>query len=143
MNVQHKQKLLILLICGLFLVSLGACHPEKAGIRWDPGHKGYHKTKGGPPPHAPAHGYRAKHTYRYYPGAHVYFDIHKKAYFYLEGGNWRVSVSLPQELRVQLGDHVTIEMDSDKPYTKYKEHKEKYPPGKGKKKKSKWSKKKK
>ena len=46
-----------------------------------------------------------------------------------------MSVSLPQNLRVRLGDHVIIEMDSDKPYTSYEEHKRKYPPGQLKKKK--------
>jgi hypothetical protein len=42
---------------------------------------------------------------------------------------------------MQLADHVTIEMDSDRPYTKFSEHKRKYPPGQMKKKK-KWAKKK-
>jgi hypothetical protein len=42
---------------------------------------------------------------------------------------------------VGLGDHVSIEMDVDKPYIHYDEHKHKYPPGKfkkNKKKKKKW-----
>ncbi len=90
---------------------------------------------GGPPPHAKAHGYRAKHVYRYYPFLAVYFDTHRKTYFYLEGGNWRVSLSLPRDIRVRLGDYVTIEMDTDKPYTRYEVHKRKYPPGQLKKKK--------
>lgn len=89
----------------------------------------------GPPDHAPAHGYRRKYGYRYYPDAQVYFDIERKNYFYLDGGQWRVSVSLPQELKVRLGDHVELEMDSDKPYTEYEMHKKKYPPGQLKKKK--------
>jgi hypothetical protein len=60
-------------------------------------------------------------------------------YFYLEGDHWRMSVFLPSQLRVQLGAYVTIEMDSDKPYTRFEEHKRKYPPGQLKKKK-KWTK---
>ena len=91
-------------------------------------------VKAGPPPHAPAHGYRAKHRYHYYPEAEVYFDIERKSYFYMEGVAWRMSVSLPDSLRVQLGDHVTIDMDDDRPYVAYDEHKKKYPRGKAKKK---------
>jgi hypothetical protein len=95
--------------------------------------------KGGPPPHAKANGNQAKRFYRYYPSATVYFDTYRKAYFYLEGGNWRMSLSLPQDIGFRLGDYVTIEMDTDKPYTRYEEHKRKYPPGQlKKKKKKKW-----
>ena len=38
---------------------------------------------------------------------------------------------------MQLGDYVTIGMDSDKPYTYFEDHKRKYPPGQMKKKKRK------
>ena len=82
--------------------------------------------KAGPPPHAKAHGYRAKHTYRYYPSANAYYDVERKAYFYLEGNNWSMGVSLPDSLSVRLGEHVTIEMDSDKPFSRYEEHKRQY-----------------
>ena len=84
-------------------------------------------AKNGPPAHAPAHGYRAKHTYRYYPSAQAYYDVDKRAYFYLEGEEWRVSVSLPISLKAKLGDYVTIGMDSDKPYTGFQDHRLKYP----------------
>jgi hypothetical protein len=69
----------------------------------------------------------------------VYFDLHRRLYFYLEDDQWRMSVSLPSKLRMRLGEYVTIEMDSDKPYLKFKEHKRKYPPGQLKKKKR-WTK---
>ncbi|WP_455207507.1 hypothetical protein [Kaarinaea lacus] len=85
--------------------------------------------KNGPPDHAPAHGYRAKHNYHYYPDSHVYFDIGRSMYFYLSDGAWKVSASLPGSLKLSLGSHVSIEMDSDKPYSKYSEHRSKYPPG--------------
>ena len=86
-------------------------------------------AKNGPPAHAPAHGYRAKHQYRYYPSCSVYFDIGRSVYFYLEGDNWRAGVRLPNHLRVRLGDYVVVEMDTDRPYLHYESHKEKYPPG--------------
>jgi len=76
------------------------------------------KKKGGPPSHAKAHGYRAKHNYNYYPKANVYYDTSRKMYFYIEGDNWKASVSLPSTLKVQLGNHVSVEMETDKPYLK-------------------------
>ncbi|HEY5602298.1 MAG TPA: hypothetical protein VIM41_04245 [Gammaproteobacteria bacterium] len=86
--------------------------------------------KNGPPDHAPAHGYRAKHSYHYYPDAQVYFDTGRSVYFYLSDGAWKLSASLPGSLKVSLGSHISIDMDSDKPYSKHSEHKAKYPPGK-------------
>ena len=86
------------------------------------------KPRGGPPANAPAHGYSAKHRYRYYPSCYVYFDVSRKCYFYLTRDGWKVSASLPVHMRAQLGDYVSIEMDTDRPYTKFQEHKKKYPP---------------
>lgn len=131
-------RLLILLSCGFFMFSFAACNVKGAGIHLGGGGP---FVGGGPPPHAPAHGYRAKHVYYYYPDAYVYFDISRKAYFYLEGDIWRMSVSLPHSLHVRLDEHVVIEMDSNKPYTHFKSHKKKYPQGQLKKK-GKWVKKK-
>lgn len=131
-----------------FLFFLASCRTTGGGVgfQWDygGGHGHPHDiktTKGGPPSHAPAHGYRAKHHYRYYPSCSVYYDTYRKLYFYLEGANWRMSVSLPSTLHVRLGNYVAIEMDTDKPYTHYGDHKRKYPPGQLKKygkKKQKW-----
>ncbi|MCW8859608.1 MAG: hypothetical protein OQK50_02470 [Deltaproteobacteria bacterium] len=100
-----------------------------------PSHTGAHKS--GPPAHAKAHGHRAKYRYHYYPNSGVYFDTGRSVYFYLDSsGAWRMTVSLPQSLSVHLGNNVTIEMDTDRPYTHYHEHKKKYPGKKSKK--SKW-----
>ncbi len=91
-------------------------------------------SKPGPPPHAKAYGHRAKHSYSYYPDASVYFDAGRSAYFFIDsGGSWKMSVSLPLSLKARLGANVTIEMETDRPYTKHKEHKKKYPGGKSKK----------
>ncbi len=134
---------LFFLLMSLCLFFLTACRTTGGGVsyQWDNSNEYDHphevkKTKGGPPPHAPAHGYRAKHHYRYYPSCSVYYDTNRELYFYLIGDNWRMDVSLPQGLHVESSAYVSIEMDSDKPYTHYKEHQRKYPPGqaKGKKK---------
>jgi hypothetical protein len=85
--------------------------------------------KKGPPDHAPAHGYRAKHQYRYYPDSRVYFDTARNVYFYIEKGSWRMAATLPSFLHLSTG-FVTLGMDSDKPYSRHDEHQTKYPPGK-------------
>ncbi len=87
----------------------------------------------GPPAHAPAHGYRAKHNYLYYPDKSVYYDVGRRLFFYLEGDEWTVSVSLPSRYRMDLGSGVTLVLETDKPYQKHGEHARKYPPGKKKK----------
>ena len=142
---QVMLRLVISLVCVLFIFSLSACKTTGGGIHlgWGSESKILHPTvaKGGPPAHAPAHGYRAKYTYRYYPSASVYFDSSRKVYFWLQGDNWTMSASLPQHIRLTLGNCVTIDMDTDKPYTRFKEHKRRYPPGKmNKNKKGKWPK---
>jgi hypothetical protein len=104
------------------------------------GHKHKHKKKG-PPSHAPAHGYRAKHQYRYYPSCSVYYDTGRRLYFYIKGDNWEVGATLPKHIRIGLGDSVNIELDTDKPYIYHSEHVKKFPPGqikKKNKKKNKW-----
>lgn len=100
-------------------------HPMEPSPALHPGH--------GPPPHAPAWGYRAKYRYRYYPDAFVYFDIDRKIYFYLEGSNWKVSASLPSYYKSRLENYVVIEKESDTPYLNFKEDKKLYPPGRWKK----------
>jgi hypothetical protein len=129
----------------VFLVS---CAPKRVKIVYEKeGNSEYSKSdhkhkKKGPPAHAPAHGYRAKHQYRYYPSSSVYYDSERKIYFYLKGDNWEVGVTLPKNIRLRLGDYVSIEMNTDKPYTHYADHVKRYPPGqmkKNNKKKNKWS----
>jgi len=97
-------------------------------------------VKKGPPPWPPAHGHGAKYKYLYFPECPAYYDTDRSVYFYLEGTNWVVSVSLPDRLSMKVGDHVVLEMDTDKPYANYNDHKKKYPPGQAKKNKSnKWA----
>jgi len=103
-------------------------------------HKHKHK-KGGPPAHAKAHGYRAKHKYRYYPDCSVYHDTVRGLYFYIKGGNWEVGASLPNTLQMGLGESVSLELDTDRPYTFHADHVKQYPPGKMKKNKNKKNKK--
>lgn len=130
----------------LFLFSLGGCIAPSGHIGVDLGENPEHESqpppvekphkkdkKNGPPQHAPAHGYRAKHMYRYYPEEAVYHDTDRGVYFYIDGGNWTMSVSLPGTIRLGTR-YVSLEIDGDEPYLENDEHKKKYPPGKAKKK---------
>ena len=128
MGCRHIPKLTILLLVVLCLVSFTAFKSSDGDVRISYCAPILAKNKNsGPPDHAKAHGYRAKHTYRYYPSAQAYYDVDRRAYFYLQGDEWRVSVSVPISLKAKLGDYVTIGMDSDKPYTGFEDHKRKYP----------------
>ncbi len=107
--------LTLLLICGC------SATQGRVGIEWGSQQSdGYPEDRvarpKGPPPHAPAHGYRAKHRYRYYPSREVYYDTGRRLYFYIEGGHWKSGVSLPDHLGVDLGGYQTVEIDSDTPY---------------------------
>ena len=152
MNGSYSKKLLAGLAGCCFIAStvfFVGCAPKKVKVVYEKDgnseyskveHKHKHKKKG-PPAHAPAHGYRAKHQYRYYPSRSVYYDTGRKLYFYIKGDRWEVGVSLPNRIRNGLGNSVSIELDTDKPYTYHSEHVKKYPPGQLKKKKKKKNKK--
>ena len=144
MNCAFTAKSLIFIITAAFFFAACGITGGEFGIRWGGATKeGPVVTGAGkksPPPHAPAHGYRAKHQYRYYPSCSVYYDTERRIYFYLSGENWQASASLPNQLSVQLGGYVSIEMDNDRPYVYYEKHKAKYPPGQSKKKRDKWAK---
>ena len=132
---QYKNEIKIALVVGLSILVAGlGCTKSKTVIVEKPPPKYSPPAKNGPPPWAPAHGYRAKHRYYYYPSTFVYFDIERKVYFYLEGDNWRVGASLPAGIHVDVGDYVTLEMVTEKPYEFHPDVVKKYPPGQLKKK---------
>ena len=85
--------------------------------------------KGGPPPWAPAHGYRANVKHVYFPEHNVYFDVQKAVYISASGSGWSVSVELPSLLKgINLSASTQIELDlnTDKPQQYNSEHKTKY-----------------
>ena len=82
--------------------------------------------QGGPPPWAPAHGHRAKHAYQFYPSVGVYVNIHTGQYFYMSGGIWTVSAHLPPTIVLDTHSFVRLELETDRPYTYYDQHKVKY-----------------
>ena len=150
MGYELMKRWLLFFGIGFFVLSVStlAWAGGSFSIRWGQGSNSENQPaanelkKGGPPDHAPAHGYRAKHQYRYYPAKSVYYESARRLYFYLKGENWEIGASLPTGLKADLGDYVSIELDTDKPYIYYAEHIKQYPPGKTKSKKNdKWVKK--
>ena len=133
-----KKLMLISLLCFIFFFFFNTSLHAGGSftLKWgkdsepEPQQAKQDNKKGEPPDHAPAHGYRAKHQYRYYPDQKVYHDPERGLYFYLRGDNWEVGASLPSPLGSALGGSVTIELDTDKPYVYNAEHVKKYPPKK-------------
>jgi hypothetical protein len=138
MNINVQNRFVTLISILLFAVSLIGCGTTGGSVIINGGNGSGHEhppvVKKGPPDHAPAHGYRAKHKYRYYPSCSVYYDCGRKIYFYMKGDRWEVGASLPSHLRIRLGDAVDMELHTDKPYLHSAEHQKKYPPGQLKKK---------
>lgn len=85
--------------------------------------------RGGPPPWAPAHGRRAKearYRYYYYPASGVYMNVNTGGYFYLSGGTWQVVMTLPSTVVLDSSNYVSLELETDRPYIYYDEHRVKY-----------------
>ena len=115
---------LSLLVCTVLIgcksagVTIGTSNRPSPGVR------------GGPPPHAPAHGYRRKFGYDYYPDQHVYYARDRGTYFWLQGENWKMGVELPSRIALNLGGHVSIELGTKTPYEQHDAVAKKHP-GKG------------
>jgi hypothetical protein len=74
------------------------------------------KPKGGPPPWAPAHGYRAK-QHAYFPDYHVFYDPYRGGYSYWQNNSWNFSPRVPAFLGgIDLGK-ARIQVLGDVPVT--------------------------
>lgn len=82
-----------------------------------------------PPAHAPAHGYRAQHRYVYYPEREIYYAPESRLWFWIGDGDWRFGASLPIGYQQYTTGGVSIELDSERPYTEHVYVTQKY--GKG------------
>jgi hypothetical protein len=112
------------------MIALNGCYDSRVIVKDDGGYK---SSPPGPPPWAPAHGHRAKYRYQYYPSSEVYVDSGRGVYFHASGGQWRASASLPVGIRLDVNHFVTLEMNTERPYTYHSEITKKYPPGQQKK----------
>ena len=80
-----------------------------------------------------SHADGAKIKYLYYPSSQVYFDAGRGLYFHCSGGQWHASVSLPDSVRIDVNDSVSLELGTKKPYEFHPVIVKKYPPGQAKK----------
>lgn len=83
----------------------------------------------GPPPWAPAHGYRRKTRYIYFPERETYYDIDRGVYIRYEGQNWEVSAKIPLPLQsVNLEKERKIELgySGDDVQVHFEMHKKQY-----------------
>lgn len=90
---------------------------------------GQGKGKGGPPPWAPANGYRAKTSHIYFPDQNFYFDIQKSVYIYMSGDKWQVSATIPSiYARIDFNSalKVELELNTDSPQQYNSDHVIKY-----------------
>ena len=118
---------LILIFFSSGLLLIGGCTGSTVGIG-DP-HYRQGPSKGGPPPWAPAHGHRAKYTYRYYPSFQLYHDLGRNLYFYYNAGQWKAYYHPPVRLT---GYSVDLIMATDLPYHYHSDVVRQYPPGRDK-----------
>ena len=118
---------------GSLLLMVFGCQHSRVVVGEGPVYTPASPPEPGPPPWAPAHGYRAKHHYYYYPASYVYFDTGRRLYFYYSDNQWQVSVSLHGAIHIDVGDYVALDMDTDRPYTYHSDVVRRYPPGQAKK----------
>lgn len=82
----------------------------------------------GPPPWAPAHGWRRKHeTYHYYPATQVYYYPSVGRYYWIEGGGWSYGSRLPRYYVIEEDRRVVLDLDYE-PHTDHAKIKAVYPP---------------
>ncbi|MBU1341920.1 MAG: hypothetical protein KKE44_18585 [Proteobacteria bacterium] len=124
-------KILLIIFFGVFFLS--GCNTLGVGIQGPgapPPEKTYHKP--GPPPHAPAHGYRHKHhdghdlEYDSRIGAYIVVNI-PETYFgnnlYIRlstDGKWLVSTTLKGGWRIAVGNEVPERLKENKGKNKKK-----------------------
>lgn len=100
----NKKKIGLLLVLIVSVgISVSACSGRSCHFRWaDPE---YREARTGPPPHAPAHGYRHKHSngvelvYQSSTGVYLVagysnYYFYNNKYFRLKNGSWEASVHL-------------------------------------------------
>lgn len=85
----------------------------------------------GPPPWAPAHGFRAKTRHVYFPEYNFYFDIEKRVYIHFQAGKWMVSADLPSRLgniNLRNASKFELDIDIDNPQIYNSEHQMRFRP---------------
>jgi hypothetical protein len=90
-----------------------------------------HEGANDKPAHAPPPVLRGKFKYRYYPLTKVYFAPDRGRYYWLSPRGWRVGTRLPKSITIEGEAAVTVELNTDVPYTQHAKV-ERAHPGRGK-----------
>lgn len=69
----------------------------------------------------------APHRYNYYPDAEVYFDPSRQIYFFFRANKWLAQAVLPPDIEVRIGNAVTVDLDSERPYEFHDDVRRVYP----------------
>jgi hypothetical protein len=83
----------------------------------------------GPPPWAPANGYRAKTRHIYFPEYNFYFDLQRNGYFFFSNNRWSFSASVPTlyaHVNLRTTRHIELDFYGDRPYRNNRNHIIKY-----------------
>ena len=122
----------IVALTAVMLLSVG-CHDQRYTRRDQRGHGYYYnRSQNAPPghygrrPHAQAY---LQHEYLYYPTSQVYHDHQRNLYFYQEQGRWQSARQLPRGMHLESREGVRIDMDDERPYTRFEEHRAQHPSG--------------
>lgn len=102
-----KEKLIILTVAISSVLGLVGCYVEHP-----------HEYSRGPAVYT-------SYSYVYYPDAEVYFEPHRRVYYWSEGGSWRSGARVPQN--IVLRSHVSVALDSSEPYKHHDVVRAKYP----------------
>lgn len=109
----------------LSMLVTGCNNPRSVSIQIvepkEPSSQGVHKQPR-PPAHVPAHGYRKTFAYQYYPTPNVYYEPSRNVYFYLSDGQWVMAVGLPSSIHLDVGEMVTLELPTNRPYVEKAKH---------------------
>ena len=125
---RHKILLRLSGLC-LILLLFAAAPNEACAQGKGKGKSKVAKKEAGPPPWAPAHGYRAKTRYVYFSQYNVYYDHDRGVYISLGGNNWQVTAKLPSILSgVDLNAAVKVDLDfsGDEPFRYNSDHRKKW-----------------
>ena len=80
----------------------------------------------GPPPYY--HYHPNIYDYYYYPHAQVYFHFTTGIYYYRDGGVWITARTLPPHIHLDAHDRVRVQINSDRPYSKFNDYARSYKP---------------
>ena len=69
---------------------------------------------------------KKRYYYYYYPASYVYYSKDRQMFYYLENDDWKICAYLPKNYKKNLGKHVRLETDTQKPYLYHEQHIQKF-----------------